>query len=254
MRLDGRSISSHPISSKSEAMNRYGPAAERPKDVSIGDKSPAEHFRSIPETLNLLRENGVVCPNQTMRGICSEDFGSLAWSFPNEWKQKCEVQYPPNQRKRNSGIIIFKRGGSGSTWLGTLLDTAHPDIDFRHEAHRTVFKKTDAPQVAERKLINFLNGGECLEVSYCGFSISPSKWAAGVDWTKIVRETGANIVVFIRTNVIKRSIGLQKKERIRKLPSWCRVRLKPMILFFSLPPISEEYPLTCCLFLAFVER
>jgi hypothetical protein len=207
----------HGSSKRSKAV-QDGASDEESSDQS---RSAIEYYNGISDSLDLFNQNGVVCPNQRkLESYNEQEFGGIKWYKPSQWKQQCNIDNSYSSLKHH-GLIVFKRGGSGSTWLDTLLDSAHPDIDFRHEAHTSVFNPILEPDMKQKKMIGFLN--RCNGDMYCGFSISPSKHATGVDWKEIVDMSGARIVVFIRTNVIKRSLGLSNKQRIHKLPSKCKV-------------------------------
>ena len=187
-------------------------------------QTPA-YYQSVPGTLDLFRDNRVICPHQTPDALRD---GRVASATPREWEEYRTAVHEARQGWRGRkgagrGIVVFKRGGSGSTWFDTLLGN-HPDVDFRHEAHHTVFAPFHGPDKATKRMRNFLSGGKkCRsEGGYCGFSISPTKHAEGVDWKRLVRDTGASIVVFVRTNVIKRLLGLERKSLVHALPKRCR--------------------------------
>ena len=180
-----------------------------------------EYHQSVPGSLELFVENGVVCPNQAQDDLQN---GKLTSVSPVIWERHRRDQGGWEGEGRGRGLIVFKRGGSGSTWFDTLMGK-HPDFDFRHEAHHNLYSVQNSKEKATNTMRKFLEGGvECnSEGGYCGFSISPSKHAAGVDWSELIRDTGATLVVFVRTNVVKRILGLQKKQLIKKKPSRCRV-------------------------------
>ena len=185
----------------------------------------AAYYQPVPGTLGLFRDNRVICPHQTADSLRD---GRVASATPREWEEYRTAVHEARQGWRGRkgagrGIVVFKRGGSGSTWFDTLLGN-HPDVDFRHEAHHTVFAPFHGPDKATKRMRNFLSGGKkCRsEGGYCGFSISPTKHAEGVDWTRLVRDTGASVVVFVRTNVIKRLLGLERKSLVHALPKRCR--------------------------------
>lgn len=184
-----------------------------------------QYYRHVPDTLELFRQNRVICPGQPVDALRG---GRVASTTPKEWEDyRAAVQHAnqgwKGKKGLGRGIIVFKRGGSGSTWFDTLLGN-HPDVDFRHEAHHSVFAPFHGPDKATQRMRNFLTGGKkCRsEGGYCGFSISPTKHAEGVDWSQLVRDTGASIVVFVRTNVIKRLLGLERKSLVHALPKRCR--------------------------------
>lgn len=191
---------------------------------SRASQTPA-YYQHVPNTLELFRHNRVICPGQPLDALRN---GQIASTTTKEWEDYRTAVQHANQgwkgkKGQGRGIIVFKRGGSGSTWFDTLLGN-HPDVDFRHEAHHSVFAPFHGPDKATQKMRNFLTGGKkCRsESGYCGFSISPTKHAEGVDFSQLVRDTGASIVVFVRTNVIKRLLGLERKSLVHALPKRCR--------------------------------
>jgi len=182
------------------------------------------YYHNVPNSLELFSENRVICPKQTADTLRN---GGIASASPRQWAEYRQAVQEAGQGWKGvgsgRGLIVFKRGGSGSTWFDSLLGN-HPSVDFRHEAHHSVFAPFHGPEKATQRMRNFLKGGKkCRsEQGYCGFSISPTKHAKDVDWSELIRVTGASIVVFVRTNVIKRLLGLERKSLVHALPKRCR--------------------------------
>jgi len=163
-----------------------------------GSTHHPNYHQNVPGSFELFAENRVVCPNQKLEGLQS---GNLASVSPDEWERhRLDQGGSWDGEGQGQGLIVLKRGGSGSTWFDRLMET-HPDFDFRHEAHHNLYKKNDGKKIATRMMRDFLTGkrkgkGKCnSDGGYCGFSISPSKHAAGVDWSELIRDTGATLVV-----------------------------------------------------------
>jgi len=185
-----------------------------------GPVHPPDDYQNIPGSLEMFVENRVVCPNQTQDDLQS---GNIVSVSPDVWERHRKRQTGWEGNGHGRGLIVFKRGGSGSTWFDTLINS-HPKFDYRHEADRNLFKRGDKKELATDKMRKFLQGGGTCKskAGYCGFSISPSKHANFVDWSKLIRDTGATLIVFVRTNSIKRDLGLKKKIMLSKLPQRCK--------------------------------
>lgn len=246
-------ITTHSTSSPSPSLSRAArppnpclaaqPSAPSPnKKKNFPNDNDYYYYRSIPGSLELFDQNRVVCPDQLAGADLLRRGNMLASVTPDQWGQYLQALSASSQqadkgrssRNKSRGLIVFKRGGSGSTWFDTLLGN-HPDLDFRHEAHHSVYKQNGPgplkdPQKATEKMRSFLlhntsnnSRSKCQsDAGYCGFSISPTKHANGVDWAELIHETGATLVVFIRTNVVKRILGIKKKSLIRKVPQKCK--------------------------------
>ena len=115
--------------------------------------------------------------------------------------------------------MVFKRGGSGSTWFDSTLAN-HPEIKFTHEIQK-YFRSSDAPKDKTEVLVDYLTTPK-FEQKYRGFSISPSKHGKDIDWDDVFERSGAALVVFMRTNVVKRRVGMIRKGMVMQLPEKCR--------------------------------
>jgi len=164
----------------------------------------------------------IVCPFQKINLL---EYGRLTVESPLRWHMNRKSA--ANVIIKNTGparkyrpVVVFKCGGSGSTWFDTLL-SSHPDIDFRKEAQNTIFdKENDDDATSLRKMTSFL---EC-ETGLCGFSIAPDRWATFIeDWGDFLSSSNALLIVFMRTNAVKRVLSLKKKKQdIKKIPIKCR--------------------------------
>ena len=172
------------------------------------------HHRSLPGTLDMLRRRGIVLPNQTLNQLLSTD--GLSYFTPRKWHKQVRSREQGQHLPR--GLVVFKRGGSGSTWFDATL-SSHPSVTFQHEA-QAFFRSNDTPEQKTDILVDFLNTNK-LDDTYRGFSISPAKHGRGLDWPSLFRRTGASLVVFVRTNVVKRRVGLMRKGYVKRLPSHC---------------------------------
>ena len=181
----------------------------RRKRYADGTSAAAHQF--VPGTLELLSERGIVCPGQTLEDILHD---GVRYTTPEIWNKT-----RTRTLKENVPIVVFKRGGSGSTWFDSTLAN-HPEIKFTHEIQK-YFRSSDAPKDKTEVLVDYLTTPK-FEQKYRGFSISPSKHGKDIDWDDVFERSGAALVVFMRTNVVKRRVGMIRKGMVMQLPEKCR--------------------------------
>jgi len=218
----------------------------RAKAAETKKRQRAEHpyYRFVPGTLDLLKQRGIVCPGQSVDDFLHSDDGNdsnnILYGTPQEWSDMRNTNNHETQQRDDEhsnsnivarrstgytssseppGLVVFKRGGSGSTWFDSIL-SAHPDISFKHEA-QSYFRPDDTPEIKTDVLVNYLTTPK-FDTKFRGFSISPTKHGNDVDWVDLFRRTGAVLVVFVRTNVVKRRVGMIRKGMVQKLPPKCR--------------------------------
>ena len=187
-----------------------------------GDTTIGSH-QFVAGSLKLLSQRGIVCPGQTLEDVLHD---GIKHTTPAMWNQKRK------KIKKNRPIVVFKRGGSGSTWFDSTL-AGHSDVKFQHEI-QTYFRSSDTPKDKTDLLVDFLTTPKFQE-KYRGFSISPSKHGKDIDWKDVLERSGAALVVFMRTNVVKRRVGMIRKGVVVELPEKCRFgggggHLKPQSL------------------------
>lgn len=202
-------------------------------------EDPHMHYRFVPGTLDLLKQRGIVCPGQSIADLLHSDDGNnsnILYGTPQEWNDmrttnNHEIQQRDDEHFDNNvarstgsnseqpGLVVFKRGGSGSTWFDSIL-SSHPDISFKHEA-QSYFRPDDTPEIKTDVLVDYLTTPK-FDTKFRGFSISPAKHGNDVDWIDLFRRTGAVLVVFVRTNVVKRRVGMIRKGMVQKLQPKCR--------------------------------
>ena len=185
------------------------------------DTAIARH-QFVPGTLELLSQRGIVCPGQTLEDVLHD---GIRHATPATWSKTASP-------KRTRPIVVFKRGGSGSTWFDSTL-ASHPDVTFKHEIQQ-YFRSSDTPKDKTEILIEFLTTPK-FQDKYRGFSISPSKHGKDIDWDDVFERSGAALVIFMRTNVVKRRVGMIRKGQVVELPEKCRFgggggHLKPQSL------------------------
>ena len=176
----------------------------------------------VPGSLDLLSQRGIVCPGQTLEDVLHD---GIKHTTPAMWNQK-------RKKIKNRPIVVFKRGGSGSTWFDSTL-ASHSDVKFQHEIQK-YFRSSDTPKDKTDLLVDFLTTPK-FQDKYRGFSISPSKHGKDIDWEDVFERSGAALVVFMRTNVVKRRVGMIRKGMVVELPEKCRFgggggHLKPQSL------------------------
>ena len=197
-----------PHKSKRDRISR---SKMRRKHYADGTAAAAAHHQFVPGTLELLSERGVVCPGQTLEDILHD---GVRYTTPETWNKT-----RTSTLKESVPIVVFKRGGSGSTWFDSTLAN-HPEIKFTHEIQK-YFRSSDAPKDKTEVLVDYLTTPK-FEQKYRGFSISPSKHGKDVDWDDVFERSGAALVVFMRTNVVKRRVGMIRKGMVMQLPEKCR--------------------------------
>ena len=185
-------------------------------DTTIG------RHQFILRTLDYMSQRGIVCPGQTLEDVLHD---GIRHTTPTIWNKT-------NGSKKNRPIVVFKRGGSGSTWFDSTL-ASHPDVKFQHEIQK-YFRSSDTAKNKTDLLVDFLTTPK-FEHKYRGFSISPSKHGKDIDWKDVFERSGAALVVFMRTNVVKRRVGMIRKGMVVELPEKCRFgggggHLKPQSL------------------------
>ena len=138
---------------------RYRISRTKMRRKKYADDTAIGRHKFVPGSLDLLSQRGIVCPGQTLEDVLHD---GIKHTTPAMWNQK-------RMKVKNRPVVVFKRGGSGSTWFDSTL-AGHSDVKFQHEIQK-YFRSSDTPKDKTDLLVDFLTTPK-FQDKYRGFNIT----------------------------------------------------------------------------------